>query len=512
VRQRAGPSQAESKESGSLGGKRITGAHRPGVSGVYRLTGLAEQSGIQRADVKTQRRKERELQRQRMPRHQYCRSDLLAALLTRVTTLLVNLSQTEPQAGWNPRGPARSKPGVVSRMILDKNIPWRPHLPARYARHPLPQGGKGIVKNYAGRDTRFRKPDPAALGRSRKPLEQGLIWMAALLLAVVLIPLGARGQSASTPAPQTSPNQSNAATQSNAQTQANPPSVIAFAELQGSYNRPGIVGMLDIDAGYVFSDHISADVGVPLVLTRSPFSPVLNRDYYWSGALGEPYVDVRYTRSLKSEATLTSILTGTIPVGNEEVTFTTGRAGVDWFNHIEEKWGLLTPFVNIEASNGAVNRFVMPRPFEEARPFESLGFLSDFEAGSSLKLPWLLKGASLGASAYAVVPVGPQKIFSRLVLPYSALGDLSEGSLHHYRLWDQTFETTGYAGACPECGVPKDTKGVRDNGYSGWLDVARFQPFDLQLGYTHSVHYGLDTYTVTLTFDGRNLVKKITGY
>jgi hypothetical protein len=395
-----------------------------------------------------------------MPRYRRC-SDLLAALSPRVITLVRNLRRIYQAAQ------------VGARLRVTARVQTAPY-------------------------------------RARPHFWNVRKWPVALA-AVTLVPLTAWGQSASAPAPQPS-TQSNVAGQTNSESQAaTPPSVIAFAELQSSYSSLGIVGALDIDAGFTFTDHIAADVGVPLMLTRSPFSPVLNRDYYWSGAMGEPYVDVRYTRSIH-HADLTSLLTATLPFGNEDETFITGRVGVDWFNHIEEKWGLLTPFLNVGASNGAVNRFIMPRPFTEARPFQSLGLLSDFEAGSNLRLPWLFKGFSLGASVYDSLPVGPQKIFSRLVLPYSALGDYSEGSIHHYRVWDQTYETTGHPGACPECGVPTDREGDRDNGYSGWLDIARFHPFDLQLGYVHSVHFALDTYTLTLTFDGRNLVKKITGY
>jgi hypothetical protein len=349
-----------------------------------------------------------------------------------------------------------------------------------------------------GARRRVRARVQTALYRARPHCWNVSRWLV-VFAVLTLVPLTAWSQSASAPTTQPSA-QSNVAGQTSSESQAaTPPRVIAFAELQSSYSSVGIVGTVDVDAGFTLTDQIAADVGLPLILTRSPFSPVLNRDYYWSGAMGEPYFDVRYTRSIH-HADFTSLLTATLPFGNEEKTFTTGRVGVDWFNHVEEKWGLLTPFLNVGASNGAVNRYIMPRPFTEARPFQSLGFLSDFEAGSNLRLPWLFKGFSLGASAYATLPVGPQKIFSRLVLPYSALGDFSEGSVRHHRVWDQRYETVGHASLS------------RDNGYSGWLDIARFHPFDLQLGYVHSVHFALDTYTLTLTFDGRNLVKKITGY
>ncbi len=313
---------------------------------------------------------------------------------------------------------------------------------------------------------------------------------------------------------QTQPNIP-AAPQTSTEATPSPGRIIAFAEFQGSDTELGMIGLMDFDVGFKFNDHLSADFGLPLVGSRSPFSPVINHDWYFSGALGEPYVDIRYNRQLRSGATLTSILTGTIPVGNEEVTFTTGRAGVDWFNHLEKKMGFLTPFLNIEASNGAINRFVMPRPFEEAQPFETLGFMSDYEVGTEFHIPSslshvpkFLKSESLGVSAYAVLPIGPQKIYSRFVLPYSTLA----GDGHHGRYFDNTYETTGYKLACPMCGAPSEHDD-RDNGYSGWLDVAHIDRwFDLQLGYTRSIHYDLNIYTVTLTFDARDLVKKVTGY
>jgi hypothetical protein len=421
-----------------------------------------------------------------MARHQYYGSNLLAALFGRVPTLFCRSPQTNRPSLRSAKGPNRSQ--------------------------------------FA-----FRKSGLVAFKGSSRRLQRGVIWLAALLLALLWVRLPAQAQTSSTPAPAGSANQSNVTGQASSEAQSNPPKVIAFAQLQTSYSTLGIVGALDIDAGYQFSDHIAADIGVPFILTRSPFSPVLNHDYYWSGALAEPYVDIRYTRSIH-HADLTSLLTATLPFGNEDETFITGRVGVDWFNHIEEKWGLMRPFVNLEASNGQVSRYVMPRPFEEALPYESLGFMSDYEVGAEFNLPSLLKSFSVGASVYAMLPVGPQKIFSRLVLPYSALGDHSYGGISHYRVWDYTYETTGYRLDCAVCGVTAslpinnvtrtfsslDREGDRDNGYSGWLNVPSFHvfslPFNLQLGYVHSIHFALDTYTLTLTFDGRQLVKKITGY
>jgi hypothetical protein len=251
--------------------------------------------------------------------------------------------------------------------------------------------------------------------------------------------------------------------------------------------------MINTDAGYAFSEHFSASIGLPLIITRSPFSPVVNRDYNWTGLLGEPYVDVRY-KSTYHGLNYTSILTGTVPVNNLDRIYTTGRFGVDWFNHIDKPVGDITPFLNVGASNGAVNRFIMPRPYSEARPYQTLGFLADVEGGAEYsRNRGSTRGLGIGASAYALLPAGPQKVYSRLVIPFSALG----GDGQHMRYWQSKFETVG------------TSKIARDNGFSAWLDVKRSRVVGLQLGYTHSVHYKLDFYTVVLTFDTGSLLRAI---
>jgi hypothetical protein len=267
----------------------------------------------------------------------------------------------------------------------------------------------------------------------------------------------------------------------------------AFAQMQYGVSALGTVLMFDADLGYGFTDHLSGDVGVPVIFTRSPFSPVIDHDYYWSALLGEPYVDVKYT-GVYHDINYVSVLTGTGPVANEDRIYSTGRFGVDWFNHLEEQVGSVTPFINLEASNGAVNRFVMPRPFEEARPYQSLGFLGDVEGGFDYMINTrFVKGVKLGGSAYLQAPAGPQKVFSRLVFPYSSLA----GDGHHDRYFDSAFETTGTSAI------------ARDNGFSVWLETNPVRNLDVQLAYTRSVHYDLDIYTVMFNFDAHNLVKNL---
>jgi hypothetical protein len=265
--------------------------------------------------------------------------------------------------------------------------------------------------------------------------------------------------------------------------------VVAFEQLQASSSPLGAVFILDTNLGYAFTPHLTGDVGIPVFFIRSPFSKVSNKDWRWTTwLLGEPYLDVRYTTKSHG-VSLTSILTGTIPVSSPERIFSTGRFGVDWFNHVEKGFKGLTPFVNFGAANGTVNRFVMPRPYSVARPYQTLGFMSDFEGGASYRFK---SGFAIGASAYALVPGGPQKVFSRLVAPDFALA----GNGDHNRYFDSAFEIAGSSDV------------ARDNGFSGWIELTRLKHMNLQIGYTHSIHYALDTVTLMWNFDGSFLFKE----
>ena len=46
---------------------------------------------------------------------------------------------------------------------------------------------------------------------------------------------------------------------------------------------------------------------------------------------------------------------------------------------------------------------------------------------------------------------------------------------------------------------------------SGWVEITRFKNVDLQLAYTHSIHYRLDFATVVVTFDATLPLRQLTG-
>ena len=101
-------------------------------------------------------------------------------------------------------------------------------------------------------------------------------------------------------------------------------------------------------------------------------------------------------------------------------TYSNGRMMVDWFNHLDRNYQILnydvmfTPFLNFGFGTGTVDRQVMPRPYELARPYETLGLIGNGEVGGAFTFK---KYYRLEGSAYGLSPVGPQKVYSRIVAP-----------------------------------------------------------------------------------------------
>lgn len=332
--------------------------------------------------------------------------------------------------------------------------------------------------------------------RSQVDMRLGAPWasgaLALCLLALLALP---SRLSAQAPSSQTSAAAQTAQPSASQSAPANAPQTgfTGFVQTQYGANPIGNVIMLDADLGYGLTEHLSADIGVPLIWSRSPYSPVVNHDYYWSTLLGEPYLDVKYV-GVYHNINYASVLTGTIPAASQNKIFSTGRFGVDWFNHADGQIGSIKPFLNIELSNGAVNRFVMPRPFEVARMYQSLGLLGAAEPGLEYKVNTrFVKNVNIGASGFFQGGGGPQKMYSRLVFPYSSLA----GDGNHNRYWDSSFETKGNSNL------------TRDNGWSVWLDTNPLPNFNVQLAYTRSVHYDMDIYTAVLTFDASKWVKAL---
>jgi hypothetical protein len=182
-------------------------------------------------------------------------------------------------------------------------------------------------------------------------------------------------------------------------------------------------------------------------------------------------------------ANFTSTITAAAPTGSTKKGVSTGRMNIGWNNHVEHSFDRLTPFIEAGFSNGLMDsRFYH-------RPYTTLGFMSQFTGGSTIDLG---RDFSVGASLYDDLPSGSQKMFSKLVGKNSTS---AAGGGTHGRAYELAAETTG------------DASLTRDNGESAWVE---YSPgvLDFQIGYTHSVHFALNTVSFNLGVNVGKLMRK----
>jgi hypothetical protein len=282
------------------------------------------------------------------------------------------------------------------------------------------------------------------------------------------------------------------------------PGPTAFIQVEGNGFNMGAVATYDFNLGYRVNPHVSVDVGLPLYSTQTPFSIISKADYRYTTIIGAPYLDVRYDSKYNS-TNLTTILTGSFGPSMEK-TYSNGRTVADLFIHADRNYQILSydavfqPFLNVGFGTGTVDRQVMPRPYELARPYETLGLIGNGEIGGAFTI---MKYVRLEGSAYGLAPVGPQKVYSRLVAPDNLLG----GDGHHNRFWDQNFETGGeYVntfGSGP-------SRIARDNGYGGYLTISKYKNITVELGFTRSVRYDYGSGFIMLRYNFTNILRNLT--
>jgi hypothetical protein len=254
-------------------------------------------------------------------------------------------------------------------------------------------------------------------------------------------------------------------------------------EYRGSSTQLGQVTVLDSSVGYNFNKYFGADVGIPVYFVH-PENDTLSNWRRWNDGLGDAYVDLRF-HAPTSVVNYTSMVTGGAPTGSFARGFSTGRATIVWDNHFDRQLGKLTPFANAGLGNTTWdNGFFY-------RPYRTLGFVSEFEGGAMYKvLPFL----RVGASYYDVLPGGTQKIYSQI---FQRQPFASHVTANHGRVFETAFETTGPASI------------ARDNGYSGWLGFNPVRNVNLEVGYTRSVRWALDTVSFRVGVDAGAFAHRI---
>ena len=250
----------------------------------------------------------------------------------------------------------------------------------------------------------------------------------------------------------------------------------SYAELGGTSNADGQIYELNTSAGYNFSQHFGVDLGIPIYFVRASSSSGETS----TNGIGNPYVDARL-KFLNPAVNFGSTLTGFAPVADSKKGLSTGRGTFDWTNHVDHAFSNLTPFGEI----GIANTITDSRLF--MRPYTTLGFNTHFRAGATYDL-W--KFFSVGASGYDILPTGQQTVFSKLVQ------GSNQGAGSHGRVFQNNQQTTGGADI------------ARDNGFSTWVDASPSRSVDMELGFTRSMHYELNSVSFTIGFNLGQLYRK----
>jgi hypothetical protein len=247
----------------------------------------------------------------------------------------------------------------------------------------------------------------------------------------------------------------------------------SYAEFGGTSNSEGQIYELTTSIGYDFNPHFGADVGVPIYFIR----PSSSAGGTSTNGVGNPFVDLRL-KFLNPMVNFGSVLTGFVPVADSKKGLSTGRGTFDWTNHFDHSFSSLKPFAEV----GIANTIVSTAMF--VRPYTTLGFNTHVQGGASYDL-W--KFFSLGASAYDIVPSGQQTVFSRVA--QGAAGQ-------HGRVFEGNQQTTGSADI------------AKDNGFSAWVEASPNRVVDLELGFTRSMHYDLNSVSFMIGFNLKQLYGK----
>jgi hypothetical protein len=242
-----------------------------------------------------------------------------------------------------------------------------------------------------------------------------------------------------------------------------------FEEFRGIESGQGQFAIVDTSLGYMFNNHIAIDVGEPVFFARATLPSV---PHVWKIDAGDPYGDVRLSFD-NPVLNYDTVATVTVPVRGTSV-FSTGRVGLDWFNHFDHEFGRFSPFVNGGIANGILDTTQLSQPFRLVQNFKTLGFIADVEGGMTFRVAPHLR---IGGSYYALLPAGDQKVYINGVQ-------------------DLLLLPTGV-------GASDIT---HDRGYTGFARVTLSRFLYAEAAYVHSIPLNDDAATITFGVDVKSLL------
>jgi len=249
-----------------------------------------------------------------------------------------------------------------------------------------------------------------------------------------------------------------------------------FEEFQGTVNSDSKMFKLDSNAGYDFNKHFGVFAGMPLYFantqtttTQVNGTATTTTTDVTNNGLGNAYFGFAM-RAPNKALDYGSTLTFAAPTGSTTKGFSSGRANFDWDNRLEHSFDRLTPFADLGLANA------VPDTGLTTKPFTSLGLLSHIEEGGEFEL---VKHFSAGGSGYEIFPFGNQKVFSKIV------NKGQNGKGKGGNSFDQSAVSSG-------SGL------TRENGFNSWLAFDPTPLWRVQLGFTRSATYNLNSFGFNL--------------
>ena len=252
----------------------------------------------------------------------------------------------------------------------------------------------------------------------------------------------------------------------------------SYVQFAGTSNSDGQVYKLDPSVGYNFSGHFGMDVGIPVYFVRASSTTTGTTS---TNGIGNPYVDVR-VKYLNPLFNFGSVLTGYAPAGDSKKGLSTGRGTFDWTNHFDHSFASLTPFAEVGIANTITDSLL----FE--RPFTTFGFNTHLQGGVKYAV-W--KILNVGASGYDILPTGQQTVFSKV-----QGGSSNPASPSHKSVFLNNQQTTGTADI------------AHDDGFSTWIEAKPGSVLDMELGFTRSIHYDLNSVSFSIGLNLGRLYRK----
>src|SRR5262245_44733847 len=246
--------------------------------------------------------------------------------------------------------------------------------------------------------------------------------------------------------------------------------ITGFETFQGTINSDSRIYKIDSNVGWDFNKHFGVFVGAPVYFANVPSSTTTNgtttttNASHTNSGIGNAYLGFTL-RAPSPNLYYASAVTAYAPTGSAAKGLSTGRVGVDWTNRFEHTFYGLTPFFEGGLSN------MVPDSVFFARPFTSLGAISHLEEGAEYQM---VKHFYVGGSGYQIVPLGSQKVFSKL-----------SGKGKGKNPFDTSTVSTG-----------NDL--TRENGYSTWVGLEPSSIVRFEVGYTRSMTFDLNSFAFNL--------------